>query len=97
MNGAKEIIKVDELLNNFIQQINDAKLTTIEVASLIQQFLYSIGASNANKEFKNSEEVMLEYQGNPTFWNALMAQSLVMKDMWKIKGEEINESKSSNL
>lgn len=79
--------KVEELLNKFIQEITDAKLSTVEVADLIQKFLYSVGASQTDKEFKDSSEVMLEYHGNPTFWNALMAQALIMKDKWKITGE----------
>lgn len=78
-------MKVKKLLNFFIGQINEENLTTLEIAELIQQFLYTIGSSKSEKTFSNSEEVMENYYTEPTFWNGLMAQALIMKDKWKIK------------
>jgi hypothetical protein len=88
MNGAKETTKIEKLLNHFIDQINKNNLNTTEISILIQKLLYSIGSSISDKTFSSSEEVMFEYYSNPNFWNALMAQSLIMKDKWKITGEE---------
>jgi len=68
--------------------ITKSNLTSQQIADLLPEFLFSVGASLEDCSLQTSEEVLKRYAEKPTFGNALMAQALWMKETWVIPEEE---------
>ena len=76
---------IKNVVENLCAIISEAELFEHQIAEVLPQFLFSIGASLSNCKGLSSEEVLKQYGTNPTFANALMAQALWMKETWTVE------------
>jgi len=85
---SKKLSKEEKATRQLCKTLNQQNLTNREIANVLPQFLFSIGASLEDCSLQSSEEVLKRYAEEPTFGNALMAQSLWMKETWALPNTE---------
>lgn len=84
----QESTKINKAVQDLCDTMNKHNLSTKDIAEVLPRFLFSIGAALENCSLQTSEEVLKRYAEQPTFGNALMAQSLWMKETWVIPTRE---------
>lgn len=76
-NGVKEIV------NELCKIINESNISRNELLDIITTFLYSLGLSMSTyKSIPSNEKLLKDYAESPNIWNALMVQSIWMKENW---------------
>ena len=84
--------KTEKVVDKLLETITEAKLNQSQLIKLIYILLFSIGATLEGCTECSSKEVLMNYAKNPTLGNALMAQSLQIKESW---GRERNPKDES--
>lgn len=62
--------------------MTEANLTKEQILRVLIDFMYSLGVSIENINEISPEEILIQYNENPTIGNALIAQALYMQDTW---------------
>jgi hypothetical protein len=73
----------EETVEQLLEVISKAEVSQDDIIPVLSLLLLSVGATLEGCRTVASKEVILNYAKQPTLGNALMAQSIFMKETWK--------------
>jgi hypothetical protein len=83
-----------EIVKQLCQVLDRCEMKNNQIVNVVSTLLFSLGSSLEKCQPDNSQEVLIRYEKNKTFGNALMAQAIWMKETWAIQEEIPTEEKN---